>query len=70
MTFMNESMWDRVIRIVIGIALGYAAWVTWPGTASIVYLVIAAIALVTGVVGWCLAYALFGISTAKKKVGV
>lgn len=68
MTFVNESVWDRLIRLLIGLALGYAAWMTWPGTAAIVYLVIGAIAFVTGVVGWCPAYALFGFST-KKKVG-
>lgn len=66
MTFMNEGVWDRVIRILAAVALGYAAWITWPGTAAIVFLVIGAIALVTGLVGWCPAYALFDISTKKK----
>ena len=66
MTFINEGTWDRVIRIVLAFALGYAAWVTWPAAISIVTLVIGAIALVTGLVGWCPAYALFGISTRKK----
>jgi hypothetical protein len=66
MTFTNESTWDRVIRILVALALGYAAWVTWPGTVSIVSLVIGAIALVTGLAGWCPAYAACGISTRKK----
>ena len=48
-----------------GVCYG-AAWVSWPGIISIVDLVIAAIALVTGLVGWCPAYAVFGISTTKK----
>jgi len=69
MTFINnEGTWDRAIRILLGIALGYAAWFTWPGTAGFVFLAIAAIAFVTAFVGWCPAYAAFGIST-KKKVG-
>jgi hypothetical protein len=68
MAFVNEGLWDRLIRLVIGVALGYAAWMTWPGTTAMVYLVIGAIAFVTGLVGWCAAYALFGFST-KKKVG-
>jgi len=75
MTFMNEGVWDRLIRIVAGIALGYAAWTTWPesimsapGAVSIVFLVIGAAAVVTGLVGWCPAYALFDVST-KKRVG-
>jgi hypothetical protein len=66
MTFTNEGTWDRVLRLLAGIVLGYAAWVIWPGALAIVSLVIAAIALVTGLVGWCAAYALFGFSTRKK----
>lgn len=66
MTFVNEGLWDRLIRLVIGVVLGYFAWMTWPGTAAMVYLVIGAIAFVTGLVGWCPAYALFGFSTRKK----
>jgi hypothetical protein len=27
MTFTNEGTWDRVITILVGFALGYAAWV-------------------------------------------
>jgi hypothetical protein len=68
MAFVNESLSDRLIRLVIGLALGYAAWMTWPETMAMVYLVIGAIAFVTGLVGWCAAYALFGFST-RKKVG-
>ena len=67
MTFVNEGLWDRVIRLLAGVALGYAAWAAWPGTAAVVYLVIAVIALATAVVGWCPAYTIFGLSTAKNK---
>ena len=66
MAFTNEATWDRLIRIVLAVALGYVAWVTWPTTTGIVSLVIGAIALVTGLVGWCAAYALFGLSTKKR----
>jgi hypothetical protein len=66
MTFTNEGTWDRVIRVLVAVALGYAAWVTWPGTISLVSLVIGAIALITGLAGWCPAYAIFGMSTRKK----
>jgi hypothetical protein len=68
MTFVNEGLWDRLIRLLIGFALGYAAWMAWPGTAAVVYLVIGGIAFVTGLVDWCPVYALFGFST-RKKVG-
>jgi len=76
MTF-NEGTWDRVIRILVGLALGYAAWVTWPGTAtlvtwtgapSLVYLVVGLEVLITGLIGWSPLYALFSRST-KAKVG-
>jgi hypothetical protein len=66
MTF-NEGGWDRVIRVLAGIALAYATWVIWPGTTSVVFAVIGATALLTGLVGWCPGYALFGLSTKKKK---
>jgi Protein of unknown function (DUF2892) len=68
MTFVNVGMWDRVIRLLIGLALGYAAWTTWPGTAAMVYLVIGAIAFATGLVGWCPLYALFRFSTKRRAV--
>lgn len=66
MTFTNEAAWDRVIRIVLAIAFGYAAWTLWPATLAVMFVVIAAVALVTGLLGWCLAYSLFGFSTKKK----
>ena len=66
MTFMNEGVLDRVIRMLAAVALGYAAWITWPGTAAIVFLAIGAIAFVTGLVGWCPAYAVFDLSTKKR----
>lgn len=66
MTFINEGAWDRVIRIFAALVLGYAAWTFWPGTAAIVFLVFGTIAFVTGLVGWCPAYAVFGFSTKTK----
>ena len=66
MTFTNEGVWDRVVRILAGIVLGYAGWIMWPGTASMVLLVIGVIALVTGLMGWCPVYALFETSTKHR----
>ncbi len=60
----NESTIDRVIRIMLGTALAAVAIV---GAVSAPWLyvvwVVAAIALVTGVVGFCPLYALFRVST-------
>ncbi len=57
----NESGIDRVIRIVLGIALLVTAflsgiWWLWP---------IGAIFLITGAIGWCGIYTIFGWSTKK-----
>jgi hypothetical protein len=66
MTFLNVGPFDRAIRIVLGIALAMLAWIAWPGTLAVLFAVAAAVALVTGIVGWCAGYALFGISTLEK----
>ena len=60
----NEGTIDRVIRIVLGIALAAVA-VGGGVVAPWLYVVwvVAAIALVTGVVGFCPLYALFRVST-------
>lgn len=65
MTFINEGTWDRVIRLLLAFAFGSAAWITWPGAMAVVFVVIAAIALLTGVMGFCPIYTLFGFSTKK-----
>lgn len=65
MKFTNEAVWDRVVRILLGIVLLYAGWSIWSGALGIVALVIGVVALVTGLVGWCPAYALFQCSTKR-----
>jgi Inner membrane protein YgaP-like, transmembrane domain len=66
MTYINEGLLDRVIRVVVAIALAYSAWALWAGTWSVVLLVLATIALGTAIAGWSLPYALLGISTNKR----
>ena len=62
----NESMTDRVIRVVIGVVmiaifflfpglLGAWNWLWWIGI----------VPLATGLIGWCALYQVFGISTNK-----
>ena len=60
----NESPADRMVRIVIGVILAALA-VTGVATGGLAALawVVAAIALVTGVVGFCPIYAILRIST-------
>ncbi len=61
MTLRNEGVADRVIRIVVGLGLISAVFIGpqtpwgWIGL----------VPLITGVVGWCPAYTLFGIKTCR-----
>jgi hypothetical protein len=62
----NEAPIDRVIRVVLGIglaALALAGTVTVP--LLYVVWVVAAIAVVTGIVGFCPLYAVLRISTKR-----
>jgi len=62
----NESMVDRIIRGVLGLgllALYFSNAVT--GTLGIVLAVVGAIALLTGLVGFCPLYSLLKIRTNK-----
>lgn len=62
----NMSNLDRIIRVVLAIvlfALYFTGTVT--GALGIVFIVIGAIALITGVVGFCPLYALLKIKTNK-----
>lgn len=65
MKFVNEADWDRALTILAGIVLLYGCWSVWPGTLGLALLVLGAVALVTGIVGWCLACSVFHISTKK-----
>ncbi len=62
----NESGLDRVIRVIIGVVLlGLKVAGIASGALGIVFLVVGAIALLTGAVGICPLYALLKIRTTK-----
>jgi hypothetical protein len=63
---INESPLDRIIRIVAGLGLAGLA-IAGVVTAPIAYVAwfVAAILLVTGIVGFCPLYALLGVSTRR-----
>ena len=64
---LNESTLDRAIRVVLGAIL--VALALFGGVAApLIYVVwaVAAIALVTGVIGFCPLYALFRFSTRAR----
>lgn len=66
----NAGTIDRLIRIIIGLALLAFAYLNW-ATATPMIAWIAAIAgavmLFTGLSGWCALYTIFGIKTCKTK---
>jgi len=61
----NEGTIDRIARIVIGVVLVVVGLMVASKVAMVILLILGAIALVTGVIGWCGLYALLGISTTK-----
>jgi hypothetical protein len=52
-----------------GIVLVVAGWMLALNALGVALFVIGAIAVGTGIVGWCPAYMLFGISTVKTPAG-
>lgn len=66
-SFANEAAWDRTLRIVVGLVLLYLGWAgVVGGTLGVVFRFLGVLPLVTGVVGFCPAYALFGVSTCPR----
>lgn len=65
----NEGAADRAARVILGIVALVAAWM-WLGLAGgavlgIVVAVVGAVLILTGLVGFCPAYRLVGLSTCK-----
>jgi hypothetical protein len=66
MGFVNEASWDRIARVVVGVALfivGLAVGGGW-GTFLAVF---AFVPLLTGLVGWCPLYSLLHIRTNRNR---
>lgn len=66
MTYINEAGWDRIVRVVLGIALLYLGWAgVVTGGLGVFLKVIGFVPLITGLVGWCPLYSLFKFRTNK-----
>lgn len=59
----NEASWDRIARVVLGIALIIGGLVAVQGTTGYIMAAVGLIPLVTGMVGWCPIYSIFRTGT-------
>jgi len=63
---VNESSTDRIIRAVVGIVLlAIALFAVTDTTLKVILIILAAVALITALTGFCLIYRLLGISTKR-----
>jgi predicted PurR-regulated permease PerM len=62
----NVGSVDRIVRIVLGVALIVIGFLALSGTLGIVVGIVGFIPLLTGLIGWCPLYVLFHISTNHK----
>lgn len=63
---VNEAVWDRVIRVVVGLVLLYLGWAgVATGTLGSVFKWLGFLPLITGLIGYCPAYTLLGMKTRK-----
>lgn len=60
---VNEAGWDRAARVALGVVLLVVGFAAVQGTVGVVIGVIALVPLLTGLIGWCPLYALFGFRT-------
>ena len=68
-TSFNESNGDRAVRMLVGILLAAAGWGLASGLLGVALMGVGAVALGTGIVGWCPAYTAFGLSTRRVAAG-
>jgi hypothetical protein len=67
---INEAGWERAVRVVLGVVLLVVGFGAMSGAAGTVVGVVGLIPLLTGLVGWCPLYSLFGFRTNEVDPGV
>ena len=64
MVKINQANWDRIVRVVLGIAILYLGWAgVVTGGWGLFLKIFGFIPLLTGLIGWCPIYSLVKIST-------
>lgn len=61
----NEGTVDRAVRVVVGVALLVIGFAAVGGTAGTIIGIVGLVPLLTGLVGWCPLYSVFGIRTTE-----
>lgn len=66
MEYTNEAGWDRALRILLGLIMISLGWfVIGEGLLGAAFKIFGFLPLVTGLLGWCPFYSLFGIGSKK-----
>lgn len=60
---VNEAGWDRLARVAVGVVLVVVGFGVLEGAAGVVVGVVGLIPLLTGAIGWCPLYSVFGFRT-------
>ena len=65
----NEGTTDRVVRVILGIILLYvgAIYMGLSGILSYIVVIVGLLLLVTGLIGVCCLYSVFGMNTCKPR---
>jgi hypothetical protein len=67
MQITNQALWDRLLRLAIGLAMIYVGWLGSPvGLLGAAMRVFGPIPVITGLLGWDPLYAILGICTLRK----
>ena len=66
MGFVNEAGWDRVARVVLGVALLVLGLGVVDGGFGTFLTVLAFVPLLTGLVGWCPLYSVLHVRTNRQ----
>jgi hypothetical protein len=64
---VNEAGWDRVARVVLGVVLLILGFGLMEGSAGIAVGIVAFVPLLTGLIGWCPLYSVFGFRTKESQ---